>query len=575
MQFASKRNFVPIYFAFSVLALCVLASPAPANAYSPGPMVSFTFDDGAKNIYENAAPIFADYNIPAVLYAETGPLNSGEDWVMTWQQVRDLQNVYGWEIGSHTINHLRSTQLSDAELENELLNSKTDLINNGLNVATFATPYGDYDDRVVAAAARHYQTHRAAWGGPNIWPYNEYKLISLEGKHNIPPSVIKGWIDDAINNDQWLILLFHAIVPGQPSEYEYNMNDLREVVAYAASKPIKKITVTEGINLLDSIPNLVANEGFETLNGEGWATSWSRTSIENISIDTSHKGTFSAGSKNSVKIEGSSSQNEAISSEIALTNANEYVLSMFHNASNLSAGGFAVWISELDGNMNWLGGKWLGGTYAPFIGKKHYQYNPTSANVSFVKIHLFTEEGSNLTLYSDSVELRAVDGSDPSPNPSPDSGNLINNGSFETQNSEGFASGWTRSNSQKVQRDSNSMGHEPQPLHSLKITGGSEQNIAFSPMTNVNRSAAYTISYYQKISSYSRGGAAMWINEFDGNNVWLSGQWLGGTYESSEGAISRDYTPTSANVAKVELHLFTEADSQLTLFIDEVTMKQR
>lgn len=52
-------------------------------AYQPGPKLTFTFDGGSKSIYEQAVPILAGSKIPAVFYGETGPLNSGEDWVMT------------------------------------------------------------------------------------------------------------------------------------------------------------------------------------------------------------------------------------------------------------------------------------------------------------------------------------------------------------------------------------------------------------------------------------------------------------------------------------------------------------
>ncbi len=373
--------------------------------------ITFTFDDGWVEVYQNAMPILAKYNFPAVLFGITGSLNSGEEWIMTWDQVRNLRDTYGWEIGSHTITHPYLTRVSDQQLVDELLGSKQDFATQGIEVKSFATPYGDYNVKVLSEIAKYYQSHRAARGGPNHWPdtYNDYELVCLEVAHNISPMEVQSWVDRAIANDQWLILLFHSIVEDQPEPYEYNVDDFAQIIEYVASKPIAVTTISQGLNFSDQ-PNLISNYTFSDLDEDNWAKSWLRTDIAHVSIDTNNHGNV-FGPENSLKITGGPEQYEARTEIFTLDGAQEHLLRMYQNVQDLITGGWAVWVNEFDYLGDWLGGQWLGGNHANFVGNRYYQYQPTSATVAKVQIYIFTEENSQLTLYVDSVELRAV-GSD-------------------------------------------------------------------------------------------------------------------------------------------------------------------
>ena len=75
-----------------------------------------------------------------------------EEGMMTAAQIREM-SAAGFEIGSHTLTHPHLTDVDEARLRRELVDSKhklEDLI--GREVTSFSYPYGDYDDRVLAAA---------------------------------------------------------------------------------------------------------------------------------------------------------------------------------------------------------------------------------------------------------------------------------------------------------------------------------------------------------------------------------------------------------------------------------------
>jgi len=586
-------------FSLRLRAVAVLTSitatmlpPIVAQAaFNPGARITFTFDDGADRIFTNAAPILKAHNFPAVLYGETGPLTSGEDWVMTWEQVQELKNQ-GWEIGSHTVTHPNLTTVTDAQLTNELVNSKNTFAQHGHNTTSFATPMGAYNTKVLRAVAKYYTQHRAAWGGTNVFPgrYNDYEVWTLEAAHNIPPETVMGWVDEAIANNQWLVILLHDVVDGVPAEYEYNKNDFKKIVDYVATRPIKVTTMTENIQLAAGA-NLVQNPSFETA-ASGFASNWTRSNATYVTLNTANFGNFPS-PKNSIRLIGNAAADASIESAFINVTNEEHLFKMFLDATTFTSGGAGVWVSEFDANNAYLGGQWLGGVFEPYFGTKLLPYTPTNSSVKKVKLYLYVAKGSKMTMYLDTVELRTVGtGTTPpasssskpassssskpaSSSSAPASPNLVPNGNFEAVTGT-FATGWNRTNTTVVTLDSANNGTAPTPTRSIKITGSATQNELMSPVIPLAATlATYDISFFQRMVGFQTGGTALWVNEFDANGNWLSGQWLGGTYQAFTGMKTLPYTPTSAAVRSASIHLFTEEGSAMTLYLDEVSMKKR
>jgi peptidoglycan/xylan/chitin deacetylase (PgdA/CDA1 family) len=61
---------------------------------------------------------------------------------MTWQDIEELRNE-GYDIESHTMNHLHLNKLSKAQLNFEIGESKQCLGDHGINATIFAYPYGE------------------------------------------------------------------------------------------------------------------------------------------------------------------------------------------------------------------------------------------------------------------------------------------------------------------------------------------------------------------------------------------------------------------------------------------------
>ena len=134
--------------------------------------LAVTFDDALRSVYRLALPVLHELDVPATVFAPAALVGSGrpfawpriDRWVgteheaelegMSWAELGALRDA-GWELGSHSTTHARLTGLDDPRLESELAESKRMIEDRlGAICRSIAYPYGDADDRVVAAARR-------------------------------------------------------------------------------------------------------------------------------------------------------------------------------------------------------------------------------------------------------------------------------------------------------------------------------------------------------------------------------------------------------------------------------------
>lgn len=104
----------------------------------------FTIDDGNLDNYTNAFPIMQKYGFTGVLYI-VGSYIGAENY-MTVEQILEMHTA-GWEVGSHSMNHLDLTKLDSDSLRFEIVESRKFLEEKlGIPIPTFAYPFGAYND---------------------------------------------------------------------------------------------------------------------------------------------------------------------------------------------------------------------------------------------------------------------------------------------------------------------------------------------------------------------------------------------------------------------------------------------
>ena len=242
-----------------LLALAVAAGPsvaAPASAavsFNQG-MVSITIDDGWSSQWTYARGMLNQRALKSTYYIVTDAVE--QSWVgfLTLPQLRTLVTD-GNEIGSHTLTHPDLTTVSDAELQRQLSQSKSWLLNNAgvTSVPDFASPFGAYDTRVVNALKPLYASHRTVLNLQNWQDSDPYELGAFDCHNGISVPQIKGWIDQAVAERSWLILLFHEFTPGIPTRStEIRNSDFAAVLDYLQT--VTTVTVAQGRALMHPGP---------------------------------------------------------------------------------------------------------------------------------------------------------------------------------------------------------------------------------------------------------------------------------------------------------------------------------
>lgn len=369
-----------------------------------GAKVSFTFDDGNRSAWQHAAPVLAQFGYVGTSYVTTGFV--GQDNYMNWNQVKRLQNERGWEIGSHSVTHPLLTEVDSTQLEKEMRQSKSMLERRGLQVNSFATPYGDYNNNVLAAAARYYQNHRGFHDqGNNYWPYSDYLLQVRQVQKGISVDQVKQYIDEARVNGTWLILVFHDIkADTEPlaDDYDYARGDLRQVAKYVRDQQLPVTTVGQGT--ASGQTDLFGTSGdFNTGLGN-----WTTDAPTNVMPVAGRHGIVPTPTASVRMISDPSKNVHMFSPQITVTADKTYLFKSFLNTETLNGSAVGYYIDEYDANGNWISGQYKAHEPNSFVENLNFVYNPTSATVSRAQLQVILTSGSGSRVFVDGFKLYDV-----------------------------------------------------------------------------------------------------------------------------------------------------------------------
>jgi len=143
----------------------------------PRPII-MSFDDDWESQYTYALPLLKKYGFSATFYIWVGVV--GKKHHMTWDEIRAL-SAAGMQIGCHSMTHPYLTRVqNDDALRREIFGAKQVIeAQIGAPVTTFAYPFGQYNERVVAAVKEAgFTSARSTWPGV---VHSEEGLFSLTG----------------------------------------------------------------------------------------------------------------------------------------------------------------------------------------------------------------------------------------------------------------------------------------------------------------------------------------------------------------------------------------------------------
>jgi peptidoglycan/xylan/chitin deacetylase (PgdA/CDA1 family) len=123
--------------------------------------VAVTFDDGYKNVIDNAVPELETRNIPATLFIITDAYGKYPDWLTDANSStrrepvvseEELQNLSAnlISVGSHTLAHPNLPTLKEADAKREIVESRSKLEKTlKRSIRLFSFPYGAYNADTV------------------------------------------------------------------------------------------------------------------------------------------------------------------------------------------------------------------------------------------------------------------------------------------------------------------------------------------------------------------------------------------------------------------------------------------
>lgn len=115
----------------------------------PAKSVVVTLDDGYKDAYDYAFPIFKKYHFVGTFFIATGLLG-GADY-MSWGQVEEIVHSGAGFMADHTWSHYSLGRGNDDKIRFEVETAKRQLQDHtGTPIDVFAYPYGSYSARAIS-----------------------------------------------------------------------------------------------------------------------------------------------------------------------------------------------------------------------------------------------------------------------------------------------------------------------------------------------------------------------------------------------------------------------------------------
>lgn len=120
--------------------------------------VVLTFDDGCEKFFNITYPILEKFGFPSIIYPVAGYLGKQAAWggkkypglkILSKSNLYEL-NKLGVEIGAHTMDHVRLTQIKRNEAAKQVKDSKDTLEQLlGESITSFSYPHGDFNQGTI------------------------------------------------------------------------------------------------------------------------------------------------------------------------------------------------------------------------------------------------------------------------------------------------------------------------------------------------------------------------------------------------------------------------------------------
>ncbi|MFV0338742.1 MAG: polysaccharide deacetylase family protein [Chthoniobacterales bacterium] len=192
--------------------------------------ISYTFDDGLRDQYTVAIPMFNELGLKATFFIIPGRVvatpeegerikNKKRAWGgISWPELKEMAEQ-GHEIGNHTWSHPNLTKLTAAEVEEQFSKADQSIQEHlGILPLTIAFPFSAQTPEIEALALKNHLAYRA------------YQT-SISGQSTVEN--LNTWADKLVRDKKWGVIMGHGIAYGYAALTDPEI--LREHLKYAKS----------------------------------------------------------------------------------------------------------------------------------------------------------------------------------------------------------------------------------------------------------------------------------------------------------------------------------------------------
>ncbi|MDP3792913.1 MAG: heparinase II/III family protein [bacterium] len=224
--------------------------------------VVIIFDDGYKSILP-AASIMNSYGIKGNVALISGQV--GKLGYLSLDDVKMLQNEYGWNIINHSREHKNAVlnYYPDAlrDLEYDVLDGAKFLNENSLNSAPnwYVYPNGATNNTIKNVVGKYYRFARVTRTAKETFPFdNPLEVNAFSVRDDTLPAKVLSVVDDAMSNNSIQFLTFHRIEQNPPIDEKggYPIDDFKRLIAGLSARDIRVLALNE----LDEINGIPQNE---------------------------------------------------------------------------------------------------------------------------------------------------------------------------------------------------------------------------------------------------------------------------------------------------------------------------
>lgn len=210
------------------------------------------FDDGWSSVLD-AATIMTKYDLKGNIAVITNSV--GKKSYLKLEDIKTLQNDYGWNMVSHSSLHKDAVQTyvnnnNMTGFDDDISDALQYLIQNNINSAPnwYVYPDGRTDIAVKRIISKYYKFARATIVVPVVFPFaepNEVGVFSVYSDRAEPIDVHNA-VSDAVKYHQTIFLMFHKFSKGSPSTYtEYSLDKFETILKDIKKQGIKVVTLSE------------------------------------------------------------------------------------------------------------------------------------------------------------------------------------------------------------------------------------------------------------------------------------------------------------------------------------------